>query len=116
MRARSLGRAHLTRRRHDADFLAELDVAGALQGKAIDLVKCETSDLLVPANAEMIIEGRVDFSRKIVNTLGEFAGQYGPETAPVTEITAQTPAEAAAAAAEGEKKDGGKEGGKEGGK
>ncbi len=69
---------------------SELDVAGALQGKAIDLVKCETSDLLVPANAEMIIEGRVDFSRKIVNTLGEFAGQYGPETAPVTEITAIT--------------------------
>ena len=69
---------------------SELDVAGALQGKAIDLVKCETSDLLVPANAEMIIEGRVDFSRKIENTLGEFAGQYGPETAPVTEITAIT--------------------------
>lgn len=69
---------------------SELDVAGALQGKPIDLVKCETSDLLVPANAEMIIEGRVDFSRKIENTLGEFAGQYGPETAPVTEITAIT--------------------------
>ena len=69
---------------------SELDVAGALQGKPIDLVKCETSDLLVPANAEMIIEGRVNFSRKIENTLGEFAGQYGPETAPVTEITAIT--------------------------
>lgn len=69
---------------------SELDLAGGLQGKAIDLVKCETSDLLVPANAEMIIEGRVDFSRKIENTLGEFAGQYGPETAPVTEITAIT--------------------------
>lgn len=69
---------------------SELELAGALQGKAIDLVKSETSDLMVPANAEMIIEGRVDFSRKIENTLGEFAGQYGPETAPVTEITAIT--------------------------
>lgn len=69
---------------------SELELAGALQGKAIDMVKCETSDLLVPANAEMIIEGRVDFSRKIENTLGEFAGQYGPETAPVTEVTAIT--------------------------
>jgi 2,5-furandicarboxylate decarboxylase 1 len=38
----------------------------------------------------MIIEGRVDFSRKIENVLGEFAGQYGPETAPVTEVTAIT--------------------------
>lgn len=70
--------------------LSELDLAGGLNGKAIDMVKCETSDLMVPANAEMIIEGRVDFSRKIENTLGEFAGQYGPETAPVTEITAIT--------------------------
>jgi UbiD family decarboxylase len=35
--------------------LSELDLAGALNGKAIDLVKCETSDLLVPANAEIII-------------------------------------------------------------
>ena len=69
---------------------SELELAGALQGKAIDMVKCETSDLMVPANAEMIIEGRVDFSRKIENVLGEFAGQYGPETAPVTEITAIT--------------------------
>jgi len=70
--------------------LSELDLAGGLQRKPVDLVKCETSDLLVPANAEMIIEGRVDFSRKIENTLGEFAGQYGPETAPVTEVTAIT--------------------------
>ncbi len=70
--------------------LSELDLAGALQGKPVELIKCQTSDLLVPANAEMIIEGRVDFSRKIENTLGEFAGQYGPETAPVTEVTAIT--------------------------
>ena len=70
--------------------LSELDLAGGLQGKAIDLVKAETSDLLVPANAEFIIEGRVDFSRKIENTLGDFAGQYGPEPAPVTEVTAIT--------------------------
>jgi len=70
--------------------LSELDLAGGLQNKPVELVKCETSDLLVPANAELIIEGRVDFSRKIENTLGEFAGQYGPETAPVTEVTAIT--------------------------
>jgi 2,5-furandicarboxylate decarboxylase 1 len=68
----------------------EYDFAGALQDEPIELVKCETSDLLVPARAEMVIEGRVDFSRKLENTLGEFAGQYGPETAPVTTITAIT--------------------------
>jgi 2,5-furandicarboxylate decarboxylase 1 len=68
----------------------EMDLAGGLHGSAMELVKCETSDLMVPAGAEMIIEGRVDFSRKIENVLGEFAGQYGPETAPVTEVTAIT--------------------------
>lgn len=69
---------------------SEYGFAGALQGKPIDLVKCETSDLWVPANAEIIIEGRIDFSRKIENTLGEFAGQYGTETAPAAEIIAIT--------------------------
>jgi 2,5-furandicarboxylate decarboxylase 1 len=68
----------------------ELELAGGLHGGPIDLVRCETSDLMVPANAEIIIEGRVDFSRKIENTLGEFAGQYGPETAPVCRVTAIT--------------------------
>jgi 4-hydroxy-3-polyprenylbenzoate decarboxylase len=37
----------------------ELDFAGGFLGKPVELVKCETSDLLVPANAEMIIEGEV---------------------------------------------------------
>lgn len=55
---------------------SELDLAGGLQGKPIDLVKCETSDLLVPANAEMIIEVEVRFTENIDNNLGEFAGQY----------------------------------------
>jgi len=70
--------------------LSELDVAGALQGEPVAMVKCETSDLLVPAHAEIVIEGVVDFDRKIENTLGEFAGQYGPETAPTTRVTAIT--------------------------
>lgn len=69
---------------------SEMELAGALQGRAVELVRCQTSDLLVPAHAEMVIEGRVDFSRKIENILGEFAGQYGPETAPVTQVTAIT--------------------------
>lgn len=69
---------------------SELDLAGALQGRPIELVKAQTSDLLVPANAEIIIEGHVNVARKIDNLLGEFAGQYGAETAPVTEVTAIT--------------------------
>lgn len=70
--------------------VSELDIAGALMNKPIELIKCETSDLMVPASAEIIIEGVVDLSDKIENTLGEFADQYGPETAPTTTVTAIT--------------------------
>ena len=37
----------------------EADYAGALNQEPIELIKCETSDLLVPANAEIIIEGEI---------------------------------------------------------
>ena len=64
----------------------EYEIAGGLTGTPIEVVQCEHSDLLVPANAEFIIEGTVDFSNRVANLLGEFAGQYGPETAPVTTV------------------------------
>lgn len=35
----------------------ELDIAGALRGEAVELVKCLTVDLEVPAHAEMVLEG-----------------------------------------------------------
>jgi len=70
--------------------LSEIDIAGGLMGKPIKMIKCETSDLLVPADAEIIIEGVVDTSLRLENTLGEFAGQYGPEVAPQTRVTAIT--------------------------
>jgi len=70
--------------------VSELDIAGALKGEAIEMVPAETSDLLVPANAEIVIEAKVDFSVKMENTLGEFADQYGPETAPASTLTAIT--------------------------
>ena len=37
----------------------EADLAGGLGGHPIDLVKCETSDLFVPASAEIVIEAEV---------------------------------------------------------
>jgi len=43
--------------RRDVD---ELTVAGALAGGPINIVKCRTIDLMVPAEAEIIIEGFVD--------------------------------------------------------
>ena len=38
---------------------SEATFAGGLQGSPVDLVACETSDLHVPASAEVVIEGRV---------------------------------------------------------
>jgi len=68
----------------------EYEVAGSLAGEPIKLVKCQDSDLLVPADAEIVIEGTVDFSQRVENLLGEFAGQYGPENAPVTQVNTIT--------------------------
>lgn len=70
--------------------ISEIDVAGALKGMSIKLVQCETNDLWVPADAEIVIEGEVDFSNKVSNQLGEFAGYYGKVVNPVINITAIT--------------------------
>jgi 4-hydroxy-3-polyprenylbenzoate decarboxylase len=37
----------------------EADIAGALRGEPVELGKCETSDLLVPAHAEIVVEGEI---------------------------------------------------------
>ena len=37
----------------------ELEVAGALQGEALDVVRCETMDIEVPASAEIVLEGEI---------------------------------------------------------
>jgi 4-hydroxy-3-polyprenylbenzoate decarboxylase len=38
----------------------ELEIAGALQGRPLPVVKCLTSDIRVPAEAEIVIEGLID--------------------------------------------------------
>lgn len=55
----------------------EYEVAGALNGTAIELVKAETVDLLIPATAEIAIEGK--FRTDILEMEGPF-GEYGGYT------------------------------------
>jgi UbiD family decarboxylase len=43
-----------------AENVDEMAVAGGLAGAAIDVVKAKTVDLLVPADAEIVIEGFID--------------------------------------------------------
>src|SRR4029079_969696 len=37
--------------------VCEYDVIGAIRGAPVELVKCETNDLYVPATAEIVLEG-----------------------------------------------------------
>lgn len=57
----------------------ELTIAGGLKGEPVDVVKAKTVDLLVPANAEIIIEGEFqpgEYTQE--GPFGEFAGYMGP--------------------------------------
>ena len=60
--------------------VSEYDIMGALMGEPVELVKCETVDLEVPATAEIVFEGEVstDFdSFKMEGPFGEYYGYYG---------------------------------------
>jgi len=61
-----------------AYHIDEFALAGGLRKEAIELVKCETVDLEVPANAEIVIEGIV-LTDKLVSEgpFGEHTGYYG---------------------------------------
>src|ERR671924_1606779 len=53
----------------------ERAIMGGLLGEPLELVKCETSDLLVPAHAEMILEGEIlPHERTAEGPFGEFTG------------------------------------------
>ena len=55
--------------------LDEFAVAGRLRGAPLPVVKCETSDLLVPASAEIVIEGEVMCGvREPEGPFGEYTG------------------------------------------
>src|SRR3989337_4401999 len=53
----------------------EMALAGGLVGEPIRLVKCQTVDLEVPADAEIVIEGRL--STEFVEPEGPFGESHG---------------------------------------
>ena len=55
------------------DFMNEYDYASRLLGEGIRMVKCDTNDLLVPADSEIVLEGFV--SKDQVESEGPF-GEY----------------------------------------
>ena len=70
----------------------ELTLAGALMGEPLDVVKCRTVDLEVPAGAEIIIEGRMPPGvREHEGPFGEYTGYYTQASdKPVMEVSAIT--------------------------
>lgn len=57
----------------------EMEIAGALLGQAVDMVKCRTNRVRVPAHAEIVVEGRIlPKIREPEGPFGEFPQYYGP--------------------------------------
>lgn len=63
----------------------EYEIVGSLRGDPVELVKCETSDLLVPAWAEMVVEGTISpdpSTFEMEGPFGEYPGYYGGMRSP----------------------------------
>jgi 4-hydroxy-3-polyprenylbenzoate decarboxylase len=64
-------------------YINEVDIAGGIRGKPVELIKCETNDLEVPASAEIILEGEVlPKERKEEGPFGEYPGYSSSERVP----------------------------------
>jgi 2,5-furandicarboxylate decarboxylase 1 len=57
--------------------VCEYELWGAFTGQPLEVVRCETSDLLVPAESEIVIEAEIDpFDRELDGPFPEFGGYY----------------------------------------
>ena len=75
------------------DGLDELLLAGWLRQKSVPLIKCETNDLEVPADADIVLEGYVDPTETLRDEgpFGDHTGYYTlPEPYPAFHLTAIT--------------------------
>jgi 4-hydroxy-3-polyprenylbenzoate decarboxylase len=72
--------------------LDEMMIAGFLRNKPVEMVKCETSDLEVPAQAEIVLEGYVELGElRTEGPFGDHTGFYSLEDEyPVFHVTCLT--------------------------
>ncbi|MFP5205037.1 MAG: UbiD family decarboxylase [Acidobacteriota bacterium] len=70
----------------------EFLIAGFLRGKPVEIVKCETVDLEVPAHAEIVLEGYVELGElRREGPFGDHTGFYTlPDDYPVFHLTCIT--------------------------
>lgn len=68
----------------------EIEIAGAIRGRPVPVVKCLTSEIRVPAAAEIVLECEVEPGvREQEGPLAEFTGHYGaPWLSPVARVKA----------------------------
>jgi 2,5-furandicarboxylate decarboxylase 1 len=68
------------------------EIDSALRGQPLEVVKCETNSLLVPAHAEIVLEGKiVAGKREQEGPFGELMGYYGKQAPhPIMEVEAIT--------------------------
>jgi 4-hydroxy-3-polyprenylbenzoate decarboxylase len=62
------------------DDVSDWDILGSFYGQPAQMIKCETNDLLVPANAELVLEGELMTSEGWTHDegpFGEYHGMYG---------------------------------------
>ena len=74
------------------DTLSEIQFAGLLRGKRVEMVRCRTIPLEVPAQAEIVIEGLVSLTdTEDEGPYGDHTGYYNAvERFPVFQVTAIT--------------------------
>jgi 4-hydroxy-3-polyprenylbenzoate decarboxylase len=72
--------------------LDEMMIAGFLRGKPVEMVKCEMSDIQVPANAEIVLEGYLELGEmRTEGPFGDHTGFYSlADEYPVFHITCVT--------------------------
>ena len=68
----------------------ELDVAGAIAGQPVRMLKGEVTGLPIPADADLVIEGWLTEKEAMEGPFGEFTGYYagGQRPCPVIEVEA----------------------------
>ena len=76
------------------DHFDEADFVGGYFGEAVEVVKCETVDLQVPATAEIVVEGYLsNVETEHEGPMGEYAGYLWPgppSQKPLYQVTAIT--------------------------
>jgi 4-hydroxy-3-polyprenylbenzoate decarboxylase len=72
--------------------LDEMIIAGFLRQKPVEMVRCETVDVEVPANSEIVLEGYIDANeRRIEGPFGDHTGYYSlADEFPVFHVTCIT--------------------------